>query len=35
MLQDAKFSTAFYFAARDTLVAANLEQASRIAFQVR
>jgi structural maintenance of chromosome 4 len=33
--QDAKFAAAFYFALRDTLVAANLEQATQIAYGVR
>ncbi|KAK9877855.1 hypothetical protein WA026_020085 [Henosepilachna vigintioctopunctata] len=33
--QDDRLKTAFYFALRDTLVASNLEQASRIAYGAR
>jgi hypothetical protein len=33
-MQDAKFSIAFYFALRNTLVAKDLTTASRIAFSV-
>jgi hypothetical protein len=32
--QDEKFRSAFYFALRDTLVAKDLDQATRIAYQV-
>lgn len=32
-VEDEKFRQAFYFALRDTLVANNLEQATRVAFQ--
>lgn len=32
-VEDAKVRLAFYFALRDTLVAKNLEEATRIAFQ--
>jgi chromosome segregation ATPase len=33
-VKDPKVSTAFFFALRNTLVADNLEKATRIAFQV-
>ena len=33
--KEDKFLTAFYFALRDTLVAKDLDQATRIALQVR
>lgn len=32
-VKDEKVSQAFYFALRDTLVANNLDQATRVAFQ--
>lgn len=34
-LKDPKFATAFYFALRDTLVADDLDQATRIGMQGR